>query len=653
MANCRMSKSVLVTTAVAVLAAGCTGRSLDADAGIGDQQTDWPSYAGHVSATKYSPLDQIDRDNLAELRIAWRQSAVPMALRGDLDFVNVPANYAHTPLMIEGLLFMHTALGSVAALDPATGDVVWAQEPPDGGGSASRGLVYWEDGDDTRILVLQGRYLAALDSKTGEMIDGFGDGGRIDLAGGYDRPNEGYRWRGPPMVVRDVIVIAGVPAPATDYLNENQRARKEAPAGDVRGYDVRSGEQLWTFHVVPRPGEAGFETWLDGSAAYSGNSGAWSWMSADETLGYVYVPLEDATGDFFGGYRPGDNLFSNSLVCLDVTTGELVWHFQAIHHGLWDYDLPAPPILADVTVDGRLRKVAVQLSKQAFAYVLDRETGEPIWPIEEQPAPQGDTPGERYSPTQPIPSKPPALDQQGMTIEDLIDFTPELRQQAIEVLSQYRYGPLYTPASPNQSVIVMPGTVGGINWNNGSLDPETGILYVPTIKLPVIAELVASKHAESNLPYVRRASGLATNLALPNGLPIVKPPYGSVVAVDLNAGEILWRIPNGNGPREHPALAGLDLPPLGTIGRPSPLTTKTLLFLGEGMGVGVARIPAYGGGKMFRAYDKASGEVVWEFELPGGTTGPPMTYLFKGKQYIVVAVGWENTPAELIALALP
>lgn len=642
------------TLATAVLLITCSGAwSQVASDEARAPQSDWPAYGGSIRATKYSPLDQINRDNVSELRIAWRQSAIPTALREGLDVVNVPANYQHTPLMVDGSLFMQTALGNVAALDPGSGEILWAQDLPERGGGASRGLAYWNDGSASRIVMLQGRLLIALNAETGVPIADFGTRGQVDLAEGYDRPVAGFRWRGPPMVVGDVIVVAGVPAPATDYLNEDQRATREAPAGHIRGYDVRTGKHLWTFHVVPRPGEPGYDTWRDDSAEYSGNSGAWSWMSADAELGYVYVPLEDPTGDFFGGDRQGDNLYSNSLVCLDARTGELIWHFQAIHHGLWDYDLPAPPILVDVSIDGRLRKLAVQLSKQAFAYVLDRETGEPIWPIEERPVPQGDTPGERYSATQPIPTRPPPLDQQGMTIDDLIDFTPQLREQAVALLSQYRYGPLYTPAYVNQPTIVMPGTVGGSNWNGGSVDPETGILYVPTIRLPVIAELVESKNPESNLAYVRRASGLATNLELPNGLPIVKPPYGSIVAVDLHEGEILWRVPNGDGPRDHPALADLDLPPLGTLGRPSPLTTRSLLFVGEGMGIGVPRIPEHGGGKMFRAYDKQTGDVVWEMALPGGTTSAPMTYLAGGKQYIVVAVGWEDTPAELIALALP
>ena len=555
--------------------------------------------------------------------------------------------------MAGGLLYVSTAIGTVAALDPTTGKVKWAEErrPSGPGVGASRGLAYWADGQDARVFAISGRFLIALNAATGKPST-FGEGGRVDLAASYQKSVQGFRWGGPPLVVRNVVV-AGGPAPATDYINENVRAVKEAPPGDVRGFDVRSGKLLWTFHVVPRPGETGYNTWLNDSADYSGNSGTWSWMSADEDLGYLYVPGEDATGDFFGCYRKGNNLFADTLVCLDAKTGKRVWHFQAIHHPLWDYDLPTAPILGDVTINGRRRKVVAQLSKQAFTYVLDRQTGEPIWPIEERPAPQGDTPGDAYSPTQPIPTKPPAYDQQGMTVDDLIDFTPELRQEALRVIRPYRFGPLFTPASPNQITILMPGTVGGSNWNGGAFDPETGILYIPTIKLPTIVELVKPKNPESNLPYVRRASGLDTNLELPNGLPIVKPPYGSVVAIDLNKGDNLWKVPNGNGPRDHPALKDLHLPPLGTVGRASPLVTKTLLFLGEGMGRGAARIPAYGGGKIFRAYDKASGQVVFETELPGGTSGAPMTYLAQGKQYIVVAVGWEGTPAELVALTLP
>ena len=651
MTRSRLALRLSFVSLVAALAAIPVSRSAQT------RTVEWPAYAGDVRATKYSPLDQISRQNVSRLQIAWRQSALPMEARGGRANVTVPGNYQHTPLMAGGLLYMSTSAGTIAALDPATGRVAWVGAVEGATGptaGASRGLAYWTDGKDARVVGLSGRYLVGLDAKTGKAAAGFGDGGRIDLAAGFDRPNQGFRWGGPPLVVRDVIVIAGLPAPVQDYLNANVRAVKEAPAGDIRGFDVRTGRLLWTFHVVPQPGEFGHDTWLAGAADYTGNSGAWSWMSADEELGYVYVPGEDATGDFYGGARPGNNLFSNALVCLDARTGKRVWHFQAIHHPIWDYDLPTAPILVDVTVNGRVRKVAAQLSKQGFVYVLDRQTGEPIWPIEERPVPKGDTPGEWYSPTQPFPTKPPAFELQGLTTDDLVDFTPELRTQALEHIAKYRIGPLYTPISPNHQLIMMPGTVGGANWNGGAVDPETGILYIPTVRLPVIVDLGKPVNPASNLPYVRRLSGLETNLMLPNGLPIVKPPYGSIVAIDLNTGDILWRVANGEGPRDHPALKGLsNLPPLGTIGRPSPLVTRTLLFLGEGMGRGAVRIPVDGGGKTFRAYDKQTGAVLWEMELPGGTTGAPMTYAINGKQFIVVAVGWEGMPAELIALSLP
>jgi quinoprotein glucose dehydrogenase len=623
---------------------------------------EWPVYGADKASTKYSPLDQINKDNVRNLRIVWRQPATPLELRKQGPQAPGPVNYVHTPLMVGGLLYMATGFGTVAALNPATGQVVWFDPPSEGEFSApNRGLAYWAGGNDQRVIALVGRYLVAVNAKTGKRYGDFGEGGRVDLGKGYRRPADGFRWNSPPLVVRDVIVVGGVPGGAIDIVNDEQPARQEAPPGDVRGYDVRTGKLLWTFHTVPALGEFGYDTWLKESASYSGNTGIWGSISADEELGYVYLPVETPTGDYFGGSRPGNNLFAESILCLDAKTGRRVWHFQAVHHGLWDYDFTAPPVLLDITVDGRRIKAVAQVSKQAFAYVFDRVTGQPVWPIVERPVPAGDAPGEWYSPTQPIPTRPPAYDQQGMTIDDLIDFTPELRQRAIKVLSQYRYGPLFTPPSPGsdapggtRGTVLMPGTVGGSNWNGAGADPETGMLYVPTVKLPVIIELVKSKNPQSNLPLVRRTASLAgSNLELAEGLPIVKPPYGSLVAIDLNKGEISWRAVNGNGPRDHPELKPLNLPPLGQPGRAATLVTKSLVFLGEGGRRSVARIPSWGGGKMFRAFDKQTGQIVWETELPGGTTGAPMTYMANGRQFIVVAVSWENTPSELVALALP
>jgi len=625
-------------------------------------QGEWRAYAADKASTKYSPLDQINRETVKNLRVVWRQSATPLELRRPGRDPSIPVNYPHTPLMVGGLLYMNTGFGTVAALDPVTGKVAWFDAPPDPDerGTPNRGLAYWTDGRDERVITIVGRYLVALHAKTGARYPGFGEGGRVDLSRGMRRSTGGYRSSSPPLVVRDVVIVGGLPGAAIDIVNDEQPALKEMPPGDVRGFDVRTGKLLWTFHTVPEPREFGAETWLKESGSYSGNVGVWGFMSADEELGRVYLPIETPSGDYYGGTRPGNNLFAESMVCLDAKTGKRLWHFQAVHHGIWDYDFTAAPVLLDIQVDGKAIKAVAQVSKQAFVYVLDRVTGRPVWPIVERPVPQGDVPGEWYSPTQPFPTRPPAFDQQGMTVDDLIDFTPELRQQAIKVLGQYRHGPIFTPPSlgsdtpsGTKGTIYMPGTVGGANWNGAAADPETGILYVPTVRLPVIIELVKSKNASSNIPWVRRTASLASNLELADGLPIVKPPYGSLVAIDLNKGDILWRATNGSGPRDHPALRGLNLPPLGQVGRAAALVTRTLVFLGEGGRRGIARIPPWAGGRMFRAFDKQTGQVIWEMELPGGTTGAPMTYFANGKQYIVVAVAWDGVPAELVALALP
>jgi glucose dehydrogenase len=630
----------VVVTSLALLAVSFVSVPRPGEVARGE----WPVYAGDLGAKKYSALAQIDQSNVQHLQIAWEQSAAPLETREGRVYPTSSFNYERTPLMVGGLLYISTTIGTIAALEPTTGKVVWFEPPPSfeqpQRGGANRGLAYWTDGKDSRVLTVSGRYLVALDAKTGRPKHRFGQDGQVDLGQGAGRPLVGgFPWNSPPIVVRNVVVVGGVPVPAADVSNGNQRPSGEAPPGDVRGYDVRSGTLLWTFPVVPRSGELGRSTWLNDSAVTSGNAGTWTWMSADEELGYVYLPLDEAAAE--------------TLVCLDAATGKPIWHFQGVHDGIRDDDVPTAPVLLDLTVNGRQIKAVAQVSKQAFVYVFDRTSGMPIWPIEDGPVPRGNVPGQWYPPAQPVPPGLPVFDQQGMTVDDLIDFTPELRREAVTIINQYHYGPLYTPATTGKPKIVMPGTVGGANWNGAGADPEAGILYVPTIRLPVIVELVKSKDPQSVGSWVRKDRGSSTNLQLPNGLPIVKPPYGSLVAVDLNKGGILWKVVNGNGPRNHPALKGLNLPPLGTLGRPSPLVTKTLLFLGEGA-AGTPRIsPTIGGGRMFRAYDKLTGEVVWEMELPGGTTGAPMTYLAGGKQYIVVAVGWPGMQPELVALALP
>ena len=650
-----------------LLAAGGVAVWLGAGVGLhaqsGAAAGEWRAYAADKAGSKYSPLDQITKDNVADLRIVWRQSTIPDAVRNG-NTVPAPRRSQNTPLMVGGLLYISTGLGSIAALDAATGEVVWSDDPPPAGGNPVRGVAHWRDpaGPDARVIAVVGPHLVVLNARTGERYPDFGDGGAVDLRQGYDRRGvDGYTWRSAPLVVNGVVIVGSY---INDFLSAVQPTTKAGSPGDVRGYDVRTGEQLWIFHTIPQEGEFGNETWGTDpnedrpSWEYSGHTNMWGSPSGDEELGYVYLPLSTPTNDYYGGHRPGDNLFAESIVCLDARTGERIWHFQAVHHGLWDYDFASTPNLVDINVDGRPIKAVAIVSKQAFTYVFDRATGEPVWPIEERPVPQSTIPGERTSPTQPFPTRPPAFDQQGVTVDDLIDFTPELRAEALEILEQYDYGPLFTPPTlmderpgGKLGLLQMPGTSGGANWTAAGFDPQTGILYAQSAHTQTVIGIVPPENPDADVALVRKAYRYAQG---PQGLPLFKPPYSRLVAIDLNAGEILWTIAVGDGPRDHPAIRHLDLPPLGQAGRAAPLVTKTLLFLGEG-GTAGPLIPLWGGagGKMFRAYDKATGAVVAEIELPGQVTAAPMTYMAGGRQYIVVTVGASDAPSEYVALALP
>ncbi len=634
------------------------------------QTVEWPSYAHDVFGTKYSPLDQIDASNVDKLEIVWRQPVIPDAIR-DGDTSVGTSNSQNTPLMAGGLLYVSTGFGTVAALDPTTGEVVWNDDVPVFADApqqrtrAPRGVAYWSDGNDARVIAARGPKLVALNAKTGERIADFGDGGEVDLRDGLLRDYPGYNWNGAPLVVNDVIIVG---SQVPDILNNQMPAMKETPRGDVRGFDVRTGELFWTFHTIPLEDQFGVDTWgVDPDSdqpswSYTGNTNLWAHPTADPELGYVYLPLSTPGSDYYGGHRPGDNLFAESLVCVDAKTGARIWHFQAVHHGVWDYDFPASAILVDIVVDGRPIKAVAIVSKQAFTYVFDRATGEPVWPIEERPVPSSTVPGEQLAPTQPFPTKPPPFDMQGVTLDDLIDFTPELRATAEEILNRdYEWGPMFAapilvdPDDPDgkKGTILSPGTAGGVNWQGAGIDPETGILYATSTYAHNVIGLTRSHHPRSDVRYAR--TGYVPVIG-PKGLPLFKPPYGRITAIDLNKGEILWQVPNGEGPRDHPALKALDLPWLGQPGRASVLVTPTLLFAGEGPNVGLAALTQFWGGpggKMFRAYDKTTGDVVSEVELPGGTSGAPMTYMIDGKQYIVVAVGWDDLPSEWVALALP
>jgi quinoprotein glucose dehydrogenase len=626
---------------------------------------EWRYFGGDKAFTRYSPLDQINRDNVKNLKIVWRKPAVDPELVKTYRDLKVNTNFRATPVMINNVLYSPNGVGLVQALDPATGKTIWEQEPfgrtlEEVSASSMRGVDRWNDGsgaDGDRLFLVRGEYLYALNGKTGKPYRDFGTQGRVSLH--WNAPLSGlYSWTAGPIVIRDVVVVAGNTNGAGD-----SGFVKEASSEDVRGYDARHGRLLWTFHVVPKPGEFGNETWGNDSWKVAGDLGNWCCLTVDEELGYVYVALTAPTASYYGGWRPGDNLFSDSLVALDAKTGKRVWHFQMVHHDVWEYDTVGPAILGDITVDGRRIKAVIQPSKTGFLYVFDRATGTPVWPIVERPVPQSTTPGEHTSPTQPFPTKPPAFDRQGVTEDDLIDFTPQLRAQARELVKPFVLGSMFTPPSVKsdqpggtKGTLLAPGVFGAGNWNTGAFDPETGMYYAVSHTVPTVYDLVKPLTPNATLEYgidfQQRESNAVrrhTDIAGPEGLPILKPPYGRITAMDLNRGEIRWTVANGNGPRDHPLLKDLHLPPLGVPTRAAPLLTKTLLFLGEGSDFSART----GLEKKFRAFDKTTGAMLFEIELPSGTTGGPMTYLFNGKQYIVVAVGGRQESAEWVALALP
>jgi quinoprotein glucose dehydrogenase len=617
-----------------------------------DKSTEWRFYSSDNGATKYSPLDQINKSNVSTLKIAWRRPQVDASvLQGQT--VRLLNNFRSTPIMVDGVLYASNGIGLAEAFDPETGRTLWVQKPGADGmrGSANRGVAFWGEGADARVITFRNRYLYALNPKTGEPITSFGNNGVVDLGADVGPRSTGYRWNSVPLIARDVIVMGSA------MVDQDSASKIEGDPGDVRAYDVRTGKLRWIFHVVPTAEDTeALKTWVGDSWQYTGAGNVWALMSADDELGYVYLPTTSVTNDMYGGARLGDNLYSTSIVCLDAATGKRVWHYQTVHHDLFDYDNPAAPILADITVDGRKVKAVVQITKQSWAYVLDRVTGKPVWPIVEKPVPASTVPGERASPTQPFPSKPPAFDRQGITEDDLIDFTPELRAEALAIFKRYRTGPVFTPPSiegtgPDdlKGTIELPGSIGGADWTGAAFDPETGMLYVPSMTNPFVANLIPGDPKETNLRYRASTRELIQG---PRGLPLVKPPYGRITALDLNRGDLKWTIANGDGPRFHPELKALNLPPLGQSVRAAPLVTKTLLFVTEGDQINV-RTPPNGGGKKIRAYDKATGQVLWETALEAGSTGTLMTYLHKGRQYVVIAIGAVQHPAEFVAFSLP
>jgi quinoprotein glucose dehydrogenase len=652
------------------------------------KSTEWPTYGADLAGTRYRPLDQINASNFKDLEIAWR-------IKTD-NFGNRPEyKLEGTPLMVNDVLYATAgSRRAVIALDAATGELLWIHGEHEGERGANaprqlsgRGLAYWSDGKEERIFyVTPGYRLVCLNAKTGMPIPTFGTASIVDLKLDDDQTifpdltTGEIGIQSAPVVAKDTVIVGAA-------FREGMTPRSmKNNKGYVRGFDVRTGKRLWIFHTIPKRGEFGYDTWLNGSAEYTGNTGVWTQITADEQLGLAYLPVESPTGDFYGGHRPGNDLFGETLVCVDLKTGQRKWHFQLVHHPLWDMDISSAPILVDINVDGKAIKAVAQPSKQGFLYVFDRVTGKPVWPIEEKPVEVGSVPGEWYSPTQPIPTKPPAYSRNGVSEDDLIDFTPELRQKAKEIVSRYHLGPVFTPPVVSKAdgplgTLTLGTASGGTNWPGGSYDPETHIAYLfacnscvePIGMVPAPREVsdmnyvagVAGQEvvvmkgpgenagADSPMPPKRTAANPYVRMNV-DGLPLIKPPYGTISAIDLDQGKILWQIPHGETPdilRNYPAFKSWNIGRTGqqtyNIGT---LVTKTLLIAGEGQVTTTADHPR---GAMLRAYDKATGKEVGAVYMPAPQSGSPMTYMVKGKQYIVVAVSGGPYSGEYIAYTLP
>jgi len=639
----------------------------------GAKNGEWRTYGGDLGNTRYSPLNQINASNFDKLQIAWRFNTASLGPRPEF-------NLEATPLMVGGVIY--TVAGSrrdVVALDAANGEMLWMHTEKEGArGDAAprrlsgRGLAYWSNGREERILyVTPGYRLVALDAKTGLMIPSFGKSGFVDLKMDDDQEidliNGEMGLHAAPTVAGDTIIVGAA------HLAGGVPKSKTNVKGYVRGFDVKTGKRLWIFHTIPKPGEFGYNTWENDSAEYTGNTGVWAQISVDEELGLVYLPVELPTGDYYGGHRPGNGLFGESIVAVDLKTGQRKWHYQLVHHGIWDWDIPCAPMLVDFNFNGRVVKAVAQPTKQSILYVFDRATGQPIWPIEEKPVPQGDVPGEKYSPTQPMPTKPPAYGRTGTSVDELINFTPELRAEAEKVAARYKMGPLFTPPIVSKlegplATLVAGCCQGGTGWPGGSYDPETHMLYAPTWEAVNPLGLQPPDRGRSDMNFItgiarppappagaaRDASGEAPPPPLTvQGLPLFKPPYGTITAINLDKGEIAWKVAHGETPdniRNSPALKGLTIPRTGRGGLVGVLTTSSLVIAGER---GTFTDAQGKNGAMLRAYDKATGKEVGAVFMPTGQTGSPMTYMVNGKQYIVIAIGAPNFPGELVAYKLP
>jgi quinoprotein glucose dehydrogenase len=705
MSSSRFRTGVLFSFAVTMLVAAGIGKQAWGQAGSHDSSQpstakgDWPSDLGDVEGTRYSPLDQINASNFSQLTVAWRFKTDNMGPRPEYKLEG-------TPLEINGTLY--TTAGTrrdVVALDAKTGELKWVYGLDEGARAqasprqlSGRGVGYWTDGngDERIVYVTIGYQLIELNAKTGQPIESFGRHGIVDMkVGAYtgtgqqiDLVTGEIGLHTAPVVSHNIIVVGSA------FKDGGQPVTHNNTKGLVRGYDVRTGKMIWQFNPVPKKGEFGYDTWLNGSADVNGNTGIWAGITIDPELGLVYLPVEQPTNDSYGGSRPGNTLFANSLVCLDLYTGKRKWYYQIVHHDLWDFDISAPPILTDIVVDGKPIKAVAVPTKESYLFVFDRVTGKPVWPIEEQAAPRGDIPGEWYSPTEPVPTKPPAYGRTAVTDDELIDFTPQLHQKALDLASHYKYGSRFQPPVVSKSegpfaALEMSSSTGGTNWTGAAYDPEEHIVFAPAVNQAILVGLIAPPSGFSDMAYLTGMAGQtfritggagggyeeaqkklqtllaqqpsaapAANAFRPtnqvDGLPMIKPPYGVLSAIDLDKGDLLWSVPHGDTPdavRNNPALKGMNIPKTGQTGNVGPMVTKSLVVMGDPQVTTTLDHPR---GAMLRAYDKKTGQQVGAVLLPAQQTGAaPMTYMLDGKQYIVVAVGGGNYSGEYIAFTLP
>ena len=698
---CRTAFPAIALLAFLAPAAPAQSRGAGQPAAWRQKDTEWASYSADIRGTRYRPLDQINTANFNQLEIAWRFKTDSLGPFPEFKLEG-------TPLMVNGVIYTTGGTRrSVVALDAKTGELIWAHSMREGKRAAAsprqlsgRGVSYWTDGrgDERVVYVTTGYRLVELDAKTGGIVRSFGANGIVDLKVGVvkgvdqqiDLETGEIGIHSTPAIARDVVIIgSSMREGATVPTHTNTK-------GLVRAYDARTGKKLWQFNTIPRPGDFGIETWQDDSWAVNGNTGVWNQITVDEDLGLAYLPVETPTSDYYGGHRPGEDLFAESVVCVDLKTGQRKWHYQLVHHPIWNFDISAAPILADITVDGRPIKAVAQPTKQGYLYVFDRVTGKPVWPIEERPVPQSDVPGEKTSPTQPFPTKPPAYAKNMVKIpDDLIDFTPELRAQALDVIKHYKVGTSpFTPAILGDANGLF-GAIGAgtaTNWPGSAYDPETHTVFAQASYNAVQSRsLVAPPPGFSDIRYVQGVAGRSFREVLgpgdccaadgtrrqagqpapigpptpPNpaldagltvqGLPIFKPPYGVLNAINLDRGEIVWQVPAGDTPdniRNHPALKGVNIPKTGQPGTSGVglMVTKTLVVMGDSQ---VTTTPTHPRGAMLRAYDKTNGQEVGALWMPAPQSGSPMTYMLDGKQYIVVAVSGGNYTGEYLAFKLP